>query len=419
MNDISSIILERLAANASKGMSVYELLFDGAPLWREYFQQQLNELWRAGKAYVSRIERTPTGYQPDTEANWTVARLEGFYGYDPRWGAYQISSRAVEPLAITQEATLSTGFQIHAIAVAPNGDDFVVGGKSETILLGSLSRGTFEREFAGKSRVWCLAFSPQHGQQFVSGQNDGQIVLWSKSGGQVGMVGETGDRVTAVCYSPDGARLVSAHQLRNKQNYPVRMWRVVPPDVPTGMGHHSENVYAIGYLRDGQGIVSAGSGKVVKHYSLTEQRELYASKTQTGTISCLAVHPKINLVVTGSWSGKLNVYDLMAYEELQVVEAHISRVTALAFSPSGHLLASGSRDSQIAIWQIPQATLLKRMVAHNGWVRALAFASDDTLLSGGTDGLCKVWRLNYAGQIPSTEAEILNELRKDRGETDD
>ena len=52
---------------------------------------------------------------------------------------------------------------------------------------------------------------------------------------------------------------------------------------------------------------------------------------------------------------------------------------------------------------MPEGVLLERIVAHKGWVRGLAFADDQTLISGGTDNLCKVWRLSKVGAIPTDD----------------
>ncbi len=366
MPDLELAILEQINASALKSVSVGDLFFGSAAVWQRLLQQQLFQLWKEGKVFVSRVERTPSGYLPDTEASWTTTKTLGYYGYDLQWGLYQISEKPLEPLTISLEATINVGFQIHCIAISNNGEDFAIGGKSEKILLGDLNRVELTKQFTSNSNVWSLSFSPTDGPYFVSGHNDGSILLWNKYSDKQSVIAEADDRVTGLQYSPDGNSLVSSHQLlTNKKNYPVHLWQIDNPGSPSSTGHHSESVYCVGFLPDGQSIVSAGSGKVLKHYSIREQRELFVSKEQTGTISCLVVHPYIPLVVTGSWSGKYNVYDLTKQEQLFVVEAHNSRTTTVALSPSGHLLATGSRDSQIAIWKLPEFTLLTHLTQNS------------------------------------------------------
>ncbi len=410
MLDLQLAILEQINASSPKSMS--DLYFGNTDFWQHILQQHLLQLWKEGKVFVSQVERVASGYLPSKEAKWATTKILEYYGYDLQWGLYQISEKPLEPLTISLEATINVGFQIHCIAISNNGEDFAIGGKSEKILLGNLNRVELTKQFMSNSNVWSLSFSPVDGQYFVSGHNDGSILLWNKYSDKQSVIAEADDRVTGLQYSPDGNSLVSSHQLlTNKKNYPVHLWQIDNPGSPSSTGHHSESVYCVGFLPDGQSIVSAGSGKVLKHYSIREQRELFVSKEQTGTISCLVVHPYIPLVVTGSWSGKYNVYDLTKQEQLFVVEAHNSRTTTVALSPSGHLLATGSRDSQIAIWKLPEFTLLKRIVAHNGWIRSLVFADNNTIISGGTDELCKIWRLHYIGKVPSDKNELIKDFQ--------
>ena len=213
---------------------------------------------------------------------------------------------------------------------------------------------------------------------------------------------------------PDGNSVLSAHQVDNHAvNYQIQLWDLKTNQSPQGFAYHGvkrkgiekRNVYGIELLHNGDYIASCGNDKCVRLYSLkNEQGEVFCSTEHTGTITCMARHPHENKVVTGDWSGKLHIYDFTDPTQVpprQVIEAHISRLTAVAYSTSGRLVASGSRDSQIAIWKMPEGVLLERIVAHKGWVRGLAFADEQTLISGGTDGLCRYWRLSEVGTIPT------------------
>lgn len=419
MLDLQNAIIEKINTSPDNSVSVKELFSHNLGVWENIFQQYLLELWREGKVFVSNVEYSLNGYLPNENAKWATVKILGYYGYDAQWGIYEVSEKPLEPLKIRLESTINAGFQIHCIAISNDGKDFLIGGKSDKILLGDLKRIELKKQYISNSNVWSLAFSPLDNQFFISGHNDGSIWIWNKNTDEKKSVSEVGDRVTALQYSPDGNNLISSHQLIDKKNFPIHLWRINNLESPSSIGHHSENVYCVSYLPDGESIVSAGSGRVLKHYSLIEQIELFESKIQTGTISCLAVHPYVPLVVTGSWSGKYNVYDLNKKEQLIVVEAHNSRITTVAISPAGHLLATGSRDSQIAIWKLPEFTLLKRFVAHNGWVRSLVFSNNETLLSGGTDELCKIWYLNYIGQIPLSREEFIRNYQNRIEDIDD
>ena len=88
-------------------------------------------------------------------------------------------ARELSPLTMTLEATLLVGFQVHTIAIAPNGDDFAASGKANIIKLGRLSQCKLyldipenNDKILSVSRTWCLAYSPVS-EEYLSGHAKG------------------------------------------------------------------------------------------------------------------------------------------------------------------------------------------------------------------------------------------------------
>jgi WD40 repeat protein len=394
MENLPVLILDLLTEASEEGLSLSELVDLTATFWQKVLFGQLLAQWRQGRILASTVERQEFGYTPTKDAKWTLSEVEGYFGYDAATGLYQLRAGNERQLRLHLLATLHLDSPVYSIAVSPNGDDFVVGLYSGEIAFGSLGLGSIHKRIAAHlKRVWSLDFSPA-GEVFVSGSQDGRIIIWDRHGKSRNIIAELEDWITCVRFSPNGNHILSGHKLANSENPSVRMWDVASSKQVESYFHHKKNVYGVGFLPNGRGFVSGGSDNNVAYWSFETQQLVFQSDKHTGTVTNVTIHPHLNNVVSGAWTGTLKVWDLESGEVLQTIEAHNSRVTSLGYSRSGRFLASGGRDSMVAVWLMPESTLLASTRAHEGWVRAVAFGEDDHLLvSGGSEGNCKIWKL--------------------------
>jgi WD40 repeat protein len=74
---------------------------------------------------------------------------------------------------------------------------------------------------------------------------------------------------------------------------------------------------------------------------------------------------------------------------------HLGQVTCSAFSPAGDVLLTGGWSGQIQVWEVGQGGTLKRLhkyLGHSKPVRAIAFSPDGgRVLSGGDDAALHGW----------------------------
>jgi WD40 repeat protein len=116
-------------------------------------------------------------------------------------------------------------------------------------------------------------------------------------------------------------------------------------------------------------------------------------------------------MVTGSYDGKLCLWDLKTGVMLKKMEGHRSRVRALAVSPDEKWIASGDESGELIAWHGRTGEPLDQVInkAHNGWIFSLHFFPDSQwLASGSSDTTVKLWsastwqvqcRLNCGGNV--------------------
>jgi WD40 repeat protein len=99
-------------------------------------------------------------------------------------------------------------------------------------------------------------------------------------------------------------------------------------------------------------------------------------------------------MVTGSYYGKLRLWDLKTGVMLKKMEGHRSRVRALAVSRDGKWIASGDESGELIAWHGQTGEPFNQAIkkVHDGWIFSLDFSWDsEALASGSCDTTTKLW----------------------------
>eukprot|EP00050_Salpingoeca_kvevrii_P006534 m.290010 g.290010 ORF g.290010 m.290010 type:complete len:1604 (-) comp12228_c0_seq1:130-4941(-) len=114
------------------------------------------------------------------------------------------------------------------------------------------------------------------------------------------------------------------------------------------------------------------------------------------------IHPKFDLIATGSLDKTCRIWQSSTGEELLSIERPYT-ILACRFSDSGEYLCFGGSSPECEIWRVSKDTLPAKMVALNtkhDQVRALAFSKDSKLLAtSGGDGAVRVWTVGADPQL--------------------
>ncbi|CAE6509641.1 unnamed protein product [Rhizoctonia solani] len=162
-----------------------------------------------------------------------------------------------------------------------------------------------------ESPVSSLAFGPGS-LRFVSGHNDGGILLWDTNNGERildPVVGHSG-RVSSLAFSPDGSLIASGSYDRT-----LRLWN------PQG-----------GIQIDDPSMRHAGG------------------------VTCVAFSPNGAFIISGTTDKAVHVWDVASGKSIAVFYGHAHQIKSVAFSPDGNQIASGSSDMTMRVWNAPAPT---------------------------------------------------------------
>ena len=167
---------------------------------------------------------------------------------------------------------------------------------------------------------------------------------------QLTLLGEWGDSVSQVVFSPDGQSLA------------------------TLSGKHKIDILDANTLEEEQSIVVAGS------------------------VTTIAFSPDTNLIAMGLDNGEVQIWDVATADLGDILENHTEAVTVMAFTPNGKTLVTGAMDGLVNLWDVETGALNNSLEGNGGEITALAISPDgervayaDYLYGGGSR-----WRGDYS-----------------------
>ena len=187
------------------------------------------------------------------------------------------------------------------------------------------------RRFRPMPMISALAFSPD-GTRLVSATMEGQVQMWDaemgieltslveqdpdgakhevKDGGMTVTVSYK-DPIFVLAFSPNGKRLAAGSQ---KQ---IRLWNM-------GTGNWGKGISSINNRKDG--------------------REVFQGS------KALVFSPDSTVLVNGNRTGKIQLWDITTGDEPITLNGHMEGVETLQFSPDGNTLVSAAQDGTILLW---------------------------------------------------------------------
>lgn len=199
-----------------------------------------------------------------------------------------------------------------------------------------------------------LAFSPDQ-RRVASGDTNGVVKLWNVADGRLIRTIGHPQQVTAVAFTPDGRRLITAAGT-------VRSW-----DAETGrLIHNFEESFrttaVLAVSRDGLRVVAGSDDAAAREWDIASGRKVrdYVRDLGGGPILAAAFSQDRRLLAIGHDGGIVRVWNTETAELVRTITGDEHQpIGTLAFAPDGGRLLSYTTTGTVSVWDVTTGRLIR------------------------------------------------------------
>lgn len=269
--------------------------------------------------------------------------------------------------------TIACDGEISALAIAPDGKTIAAGcpAKEELRLLDAEKLERSAPLLGHGDRVDAIVFSPD-GARLAAGGYGRTIVVREINGRAVATL-KRGAPIFSLAFAPDGKTIAAGGE-----DAQIALFELSSKKQRHKFSAHTGGVTALIY---DDALYSAGADGRIKKFDPRTARELWNSgNSKLQEIAALARLKNKSAIVAGGAGKTFHIYDENSGKNLRALEAHHDLVQAVAFSKDGLRVASASADGTVRTWdaRTGEAKLAIEAGAHP--VEAVVFTEDDAAL---------------------------------------
>lgn len=280
--------------------------------------------------------------------------------------------------------------------------------------------GRLLRTFLGHTDDVNKAVFIPNSRTIVSAGQDHTIRFWDLEGTLLKTIEDAHpDTVDGIGITSDGSRIFTASifykpelseevtfDITANNNVTLKIWSRDGEPIKTIDRENIEQVNDLAVSPDGSSFFTAhghflyGQGDNMVRMWNTDGLLISELKGHIDVVTCVAVSPDSEVVVSGSRNGEIIIWDLKEKRSL-ILGASVSSINDIAFSPCGRLFATvsgeyagGEGDETVKIWT-RDGRLLNSMQGHIDSVMDVMFDGEGRIIaSGSKDGTVKLWSLD-------------------------
>lgn len=325
---------------------------------------------------------------------------------------------------------------VDAIALAPNGTQFVTGGWNGSATVWDLESGRQITQLKHDGLyIYAVDWSAD-GKWIATGSNDtvnGYVQVWNAETGErvSQQFGNNSDEATShtdAVLSVHFSKSIEGGQklLTTSYDNTARLWNVTSGKQERRFLGHNWWVWDAQFSPDEKKIVTASQDGTAIVWDSQTGEPGAPFTGHHGPVYSAAFSSTGDAVVTGGYDKRVLVWrpsDVRPYDftrltsnsgsvvpppKFKSLDGHDGPVRTVAFSKDGSRIISGSQDNTIRLWDSEGGQLLKSFRGHDGAVRTVAFAeSDQVILSGSHDNSIRKWNISEYEEIRVLQGQVL------------
>ncbi|MCF8379474.1 MAG: WD40 repeat domain-containing protein [Bacteroidales bacterium] len=243
------------------------------------------------------------------------------------------------------------------------------------------------KNIKASDRVNAIAFSPD-GAKILAGFNDGSAEIIDIASGKTEVkVADHWKGVMDVEMDPKGKYFMTAG------DNTIKIWSP-EGDRIYNLKKHTTTIYTADIDPSGTYMISAAVSPAFKYWDVLKgefKEDVMTTGDRTMTVRYSRDGKRI---ASGSSDHIITIWDAESFEKIMELKGHSDDIFAVDFSPNGKLLASCSKDKTIRIYDLEKGELLRILSGHKNFVMDVEFAPDNQhLVSCSFDNEIRIWEV--------------------------
>lgn len=172
---------------------------------------------------------------------------------------------------------------------------------------------------------------------------------------------------------------------------------------------HFDSINALCYSPDGLRVVTASDDGKIKVWDIDSGFCLYTFSEHAAAVTAIEFAKKGNVLFSASQDGTLRAWDLIRFRNFRTFTAPLRvQFSCMAVDPSGEVVVGGTHDEfGIYVWSVQTGALLDTLAGHEGPVSCLKFGAENSILvSSSWDKTIRLWSVfSRTQQVEPIEVE--------------
>lgn len=172
---------------------------------------------------------------------------------------------------------------------------------------------------------------------------------------------------------------------------------------------HFDRMNALCYSPDGSRVVTASDDGKIKVWDINSGFCLMTFTEHTSSVTAVAFAKKGQVMFSSSMDGTVRAWDLIRFRNFRTFTApERVQFNSLAVDPSGEVVVAGSQDEfDIYVWSVQTGALLDTLGGHEGPISCLAFGTENSVLASSSwDKTIRIWNIfSRSQQVEPIEVE--------------
>lgn len=130
----------------------------------------------------------------------------------------------------------------------------------------------------------------------------------------------------------------------------------------------------------------------IKCWDLEKQKVLRKFKGHFSSVTGLAVHPLLNVLVSGGRDCTTRIWDMRIKKEIKVLDVHTNAISSVLVSEESPHLITSSLDGTICLWDLILDDIVGNLSSHKHGIKEMEKNSSEFIFSSLSSDSIIIWR---------------------------